>query len=125
MGTSTIFRRLNDLKRPLASMSKEELEKIDKLNPWSPQVDYVGGWDVQMELHNGNFHPLIWWYGGLLHLKDAPRKLDKMPYNRLTGKYTRVSEWTLLKKYLDAELNRLDKEYKKFKRKEYRNKKKK
>lgn len=53
MGTSTIFRRLNDLKRPLASMSKEELEKIDKLNPWSPQVDYVDGWDVQMELHNG------------------------------------------------------------------------
>ena len=107
----------------LANMFKEDLKKIDKLSPWAAEKESVNGWSVLIELHNRNFHPLIWWYGQLFHLRDAPRILAKKHYNRYTGKYTRESEWTLLKGCLEKELKYLDKEYKKFKAKEYRSKK--
>ncbi len=120
MGTSTIFRRFNDLHGTLASMSKEDLEKIDKLSPWRAEKESVHGWSILMELHNGNFHPLVWWYGQLFHLRDAPRLLTKKYYNKYTGKYLPASEWTLLKKFLEHELKELDKEYKKVSNEEIR-----
>lgn len=126
MGTSTLFRRLNDLRTPLAGMSKADLEKLDKMSPWGgAEKERVGGWSILMELHNGNFHPLIWWYGRLIHLKDAPKMLTGKYYHKYSGKYSRSSEWTLLRKYLEAELKELDKEYLRFKARQYRNKKKK
>ncbi|MFH1285974.1 MAG: hypothetical protein ABIH99_05330 [Candidatus Micrarchaeota archaeon] len=120
MGTSTIFRRHNDLACTLAGMSKKELESIDGLNPWKDEKESVRGWSILMELHNGNFHPLIWWYGRLLYLGDAPKLLTKKHYNYYTGKYSRSSEWTLLKNYLQQELARLDKIYKRYRMKEIR-----
>ncbi len=122
MGTSTIFRRLNDLGGKLSTMSKEELEKIDNLSPWNGEKESVRGWNVLMEPHNGNFYPLIWWYGRLMRLEDAPQLLAKKHYNKYTGKYSPSSEWTLLKKYLEYELKKLDKEYKKLRRKSKRGK---
>lgn len=123
MGTSTIFRRYNDWGGRLADMSKEDLEKIDKLSPWNNEKESVRGWSILMELHNGNVHPLIWWNGQMFHLRDAPKLLTKKHYNRYTGKYSQLSEWTLLKTYLERELKALDKEYKKLRTKQYRMKK--
>jgi hypothetical protein len=124
MGTSTIFKRFNDLHLDLARMSKKDLKKIDRLSPWAEEKEYVHGWSAEMELHNGNFYPLIWWYGRLMHLKDAPKLLNKKYYNKYTGKYSRYSEWSLLKSYLEHELEWLDKEYKRERAKEYRKMKK-
>ncbi|MFH1200405.1 MAG: hypothetical protein V1708_05025 [Candidatus Micrarchaeota archaeon] len=124
MGTSTIFRRFNDLHGNLAGMSKEDLEKIDQLSPWRAENESVRGWSILMELHNGNFNPLVWWHGRLFHLKDAPLLLTKKYYNRYTGKNSPASEWTLLRKYLEHELKELDKVYKRARAKEYRMKKK-
>jgi len=124
MGTSTIFRRWNDWCAKLANMSKEELEKLDESSPWGEEKERVRGWEVVMELHNGNFHPLIWWYGRLFHLRDAPKLLNKKHYNKYTGKYTRETEWTLVKGIIENELRYLDKEYKRIRAKEYRMKKK-
>ncbi len=120
MGTSTIFRRFNDFGGNLASMSKEDLEKIDKLSPWKAEKESVHGWSVLMELHNGNYNPLIWWYGRLMYLRDAPKLLKEKYYNKYTGKYTRESAWTLLKVVLQRELEELDKEYKRARAKRYR-----
>ena len=52
-----------------------------------------------------------------MHLKDAPKELAEKHYFRYTGKYSKSSSWTLLKKYLVSELEQLDKECKKQKRK--------
>lgn len=123
MGTSTIFRRFNDMRYGLANMTKEDLEKIDELSPWSKEKESVRGWAALMELHNGNFHPLIWWYGSLFHLMDAPTLLNKKYYSRYSGKHLRSSEWTLLKNYLQGQLGELDKDYKRIKAREYRLKK--
>jgi len=122
MGTSTIFRRYNDLRQNLADMTKEDLEKLDDLSPWGAERERLHGWEALMELHNGNIHPLIWWYGKLFHLRDAPGLLTQRHYNRYTGKYSRASEWTLLKRYLEGDLNALDKEYKRMRARRYRQK---
>ncbi|MBI5046995.1 hypothetical protein HZC07_04685 [Candidatus Micrarchaeota archaeon] len=122
MGTSTIFRRYNDLGRYLASMSKEDLEKIDKLSPWKEEKESVGGWSILMELHNGNMHPLVWWYGRLIHLRDAPKILTKKYYDTYRGKHLQASEWTLFKRYLEGELKALDKEYKRERARQYKKK---
>jgi len=123
MGTSTIFRRYNDMRYNLANMPKEDLKKLDELNPWTPEKERIHGWEILMELHNGNVHPLIWWYGQLFHLRDAPKLLTKRHYNRYTGKYSQASEWTLLKSHLEREIKALDKEYKKARARQYRKKK--
>ena len=104
MGTSTIFKRSNDFGGRLADMSKEELEMLDKLSPWKEDKDFVRGWSAIMELHNGNFNPLIWRYGRLFSLDDAPKILTKKYYSRYRGKTMREYEWTLLRRYLDAKL---------------------
>lgn len=122
MGTSTIFRRYNDVRFDLARMSKEDLEKLDELRPWGAEKESVHGWEALMELHNGNFHPLIWWYGRLFKLHDAPSLLTQRHYNRYTGKYSQASEWTLLRRHLEVELKALDKEYKRTRAKRYRRK---
>jgi len=124
MGTSTIFKRHNDLGCSLASMSKEELEKLDRLSPWGEKHESVGGWSAVLELHNGNFNPLIWWRGKLFRLQDAPKRLTGKYYNSYTGKYLPASEWTLLKKYLERELKELDREYKCARARRYREAKK-
>jgi hypothetical protein len=43
MGTSTLFKRHNDLGGRLSNMPKEELEKIDNLNPWKEDKEVVRG----------------------------------------------------------------------------------
>lgn len=123
MGTSTIFRRYNDFGGRLATMSKEELAKIDAMSAWKSEKDRVQGWEVLMELHNGNVHPLIWWNGQLFHLRDGPGFLLRRHYNRYTGKYSNISDWTLLKKYLERELKELDKAYRRLKARQYSAKK--
>jgi len=120
MGTSTLFRRYNDLRGRLSNMPKEELRKIDGLSPWKDEKEVVGGWSVIMELHNGDVIPLVWWRGRLFRLRDAPSILTERHYNRYTGKFTPAAEWTLLKRYLEAELERLDKEYKRARARQYR-----
>ena len=120
MGTATIFKRLNDLHGSLADMTKEELEKIDGSSPYSSEKLWLHGWSIEMELHTGNVEPLVWWKGRLMRLRDAPKLLTKKYYNKYSGKYSPSSEWTMLKKYLQAELEQLDKEFKRIKRREYR-----
>ena len=111
MGTTTIYLRLNDLKRELSSLTKEELNKIDELSPY--KENYALGWQAPLELHNGNVYPLVFWKGLLMRLEEVPNKLNKKYYSRLRGKHIREYEWTVLKKFLIAEINRLDKEFKK------------
>jgi len=123
MGTSTIFRRLNDLGGRLASMSKEELEKIDSLSPWKQEIESVRGWNAPLELHNGNAHILVWWYGRLMRIEDAPKQLSRKYYHKYSGKTLNVYEWTVLRKYCQNLLKQLDKEFKRLKRKSKRGKK--
>lgn len=113
------------MRRNLAEMPREELKKIDEMSPWGEKLEErVGGWSILMELHNGNIHPLIWWYGRLLRLEDAPKMLTGKHYNKYVGKDMRASSWALLRRYLEYELKRLDKEYRRIKAREYREKKK-
>ena len=97
-------------------MPKEDLKKIDESNPWNKERDGARGWSAVMELHNGNFHPLIWWYGRLIHLRDAPTQLANKHYNKYTGKHVRISDWTSI---MERELKELGKEYKKFRARQY------
>ena len=62
MGTSTIFIRFNDLSRNPSQMTKQELKEFDLMVPYAEEKKRVAGWRAEMELHNGNFHPLIWWH---------------------------------------------------------------
>ena len=113
MGTSTLFRRYNDLKTDLSTLSKKQLKDIDNLSPWGDKEKSVLGWDVLMELHNSCFYPLVFWGGRLLKLEDAPKALAKKGYDKYKGKETNKYEWTFLKKFLIYEIERLDKEFKK------------
>ncbi|MBI5036441.1 hypothetical protein HZC09_03785 [Candidatus Micrarchaeota archaeon] len=74
MGTSTIFRRHNDLYQALSGMSKGQLASLDKASPWRAEQDLPSGWSAPLELHNGNVHVLVWWYGRLMRLEDAPKQ---------------------------------------------------
>jgi len=49
-------------------------------------------------------------------LRDAPLSLANKHYNKYTGKYSQISDWTLLKRYLEQELKELDAVYKRARR---------
>ena len=91
--------------------------------PRGDEKERVHGWTVEMELHNGNIHPLIWWYGQLMRLRDAPKLLTGKYYSKYADKRLRSSEWTPLKAHLEQELELLDKEYKRDRARSYRKKK--
>jgi len=110
MGTTTFFLRLNDLGPKFEHMEKKDLKELAKLSPWG-ESDYYRGWSAPMEIHNGNADILVWWYGRLIKLRDAPGKLTEKYYSRFRGKTINEYEWTVFKKFAMAELERLDKEF--------------
>ena len=116
MGTTTFFLRHNDLGKPLNKMGKEELEKIDNLSPYAETPNYAG-WRTPIELHNGNVYALVFWNGRLMKIEDAQKVLSKKYYSKYRGKEVNEYEWTVLKKYMLSEIQRLDKEFKKSLRK--------
>lgn len=116
MGTTTFFLRHNDLGKPLSKMDKKELETLDRLSPYG-ETQHYAGWSVPFELHNGNIYALVFWKGKLMKIEDAPKILSKKYYNKYRGKEVNEYEWTVLKKYMLAEIQRLDKEFKKSLRK--------
>ena len=116
MGTTTFFLRYNDSGKPLNKMGKEELEKLNNLSPYD-ETPYYAGWQAPLELHNGNVYGLVFWKGRLMKIEDAPKILNKKYYSKHHGKEVNEYEWTVLKKYMLAEIQRLDKEFKKSLRK--------
>ena len=116
MGTTTFFLRYNDLGKPLNKMSKEGLEKLNNLSPYVT-TPYYAGWQVPLELHNGNVYILVFWKGRLMKIEDTPKVLNKKYYSKHRCKEVNEYEWTVLKKYMLAEIQRLDKEFKKSLRK--------
>lgn len=58
MGTTTFFLRHNDLTKPLNKMGKKELEKLSNFSPYVKTPNYAG-WQVPLELHNGNVYLLV------------------------------------------------------------------
>lgn len=113
MGTTTFYLRYNDLKKPLNKMSKKELEKLDNISPYkADQNSHYLGWRVPFELHNGNVYVLVFWKGQIMKLEQAPDMLNKKYYDRYQGKTIREYEWTLLRKYIIADIQRLDKKFK-------------
>ncbi len=121
MGTTSFFLRLNDLKKPLDKMTKKELAELDSLSPYGDKSSR-DGWHVPFELHNGNVYVLVFWKGRLMRLEDAPKILNKKYYSRRHGKEVNEYEWTVLKRYILAEVESLDKEFKKSLRKRNRDK---
>ncbi len=105
MGTTTFFLRNNDLGKPLNKMGKEELAKISNLSPYA-ETPYYGGWRVPVELHNGNVYVLVFWKGRLMKIEEAPKILTKKYYSKHRGKEVNEYEWTVLKKYMLAEMQR-------------------
>ena len=120
MGTTTFFLRLNDCAKPLHKMSKKELAELNGTTPYDDKP-YKGGWLVPLELHNGNVNALVFWKGRLMKIEDAPKVLNKKYYSKHRGKEVNECEWTVLKKYIMAEVQRLDKEFKKSVRKKPKN----
>ena len=116
MGTTTFFLKSNDLGKPLNKMGKGDLEKISNLSPYD-KSPYYAGWQTPMELHNGNVYVLVFWKGRLIKIEDAPKTLSKKYFSKHRGKEVSEYEWTVLKKYLLAEIQSLDKEFKKSRRK--------
>ena len=116
MGTTTFFLRLNDCGKPLHKMSKKELEELNNITPYDDKP-YKGGWLVPLELHNGNVNVLVFWKGRLMKIEDAPKVLNKKYYDKYRGKTLNKYEWTMLKRYLLAKIEHLDKEFKKARRK--------
>ena len=70
-----------------------------------------------MELHNGNVNTLVFWKGRLMKIENAPKVLNKKYYDARRGKKLNEYEWTMLKRHLLAEIEQLDKEFKKAQRK--------
>ncbi|MFA4982323.1 MAG: hypothetical protein WC592_07660 [Candidatus Omnitrophota bacterium] len=112
MGTTTFFLRYNDMGKPFTKMDKKELEKLDSLSPYG-ETQHHAGWSVPFELHNGNVYVLVFWKGRLMKIEDAPKILNKKYYSKHHGKEVNEYEWTVLKKYILAEIQRLDKEFRK------------
>ncbi len=112
MGTTSFFLRLNDLKKPLDKMTKKELAELDGLSPYGEEKQ-CAGWHVPFELHNGNVYTLVFWKGRLMRIEDAPKILNKKYYSKRHGKEVNEYEWTVLKRYILAEVENLDKEFKK------------
>jgi len=111
MGTSTIYKRMNDLGLQFKNMNKQDLKELEKLSPYNEEKDYRG-WNTPMELHNGNIYILVFWKGKLMKLEDAPKALNKKYYDKYSGKTLREYEWTLLKKLIMNETGYLDKKFK-------------
>ena len=111
MGTTTFFLRLNDCGKPLHKMDKKELEELNNFSPYDDKP-YRGSWLVPLELHNGNVYALVFWKGKLMKIEDAPKVLNKKYYSKHHGKEVNEYEWTVLKKYMLTEIQRLDKEFK-------------
>lgn len=116
MGTTTFFLRLNDCAKPLHKMSKKELAELNSTTPYDDKP-YKGGWLVPLELHNGNTYALVFWKGRLMKIENAPKVLNKKYYDTRRGKKLNEFEWTVLRRYLLAEIGQLDKEFKKAQRK--------
>src|SRR3990167_432456 len=112
MGTTTFYLRHNDFGARLQNLKKKEREKFDKLSPYSKDNHFLG-WHVPLELHNGNVYILVFWKGKLMKIEEAPKVLSKKYYSKHLGKEINEYEWTVLKKYMLAEIQRLDKEFKK------------
>lgn len=120
MGTTTFFLRPNDCGKPLHKMTKKELEELNSTTPYSDKP-YKGGWLVPLELHNGNVNVLVFWKGRLMKIENAPKTLNKKYYDKYRGKELNEYEWTVLRRYLLAEINYLDKEFKKAQRNNKKN----
>ncbi len=118
MGTSTFYLRYNDFGKLLNNMSKKELKKLDSLSPYDKERVYLG-WRVPIELHNGSVYVLVFWNGKLIKLENAPKILNKKYYSKYRNKTVNEYEWTVLKKYILAEIQRLDKKFKKSVRKKH------
>jgi len=58
MGTSTIYKKMNDFGLSFSNMTKKDLKKLDQLSKWSKEKDYHG-WGAPFELHNGNVYILV------------------------------------------------------------------
>ncbi len=112
MGTTTFFLRYNDSGKPLNKMGRKELKTLNNLSPYA-ESSYYAGWQVPLELHNGNVYLLVFWKGRLMKIEEAPKILNKKYYNKYRGKEVNEYEWTVLKKYMLAEIEKLDKEFKK------------
>lgn len=112
MGTTTFFLRHNDLSKPLDKMGKKDLARLNGLSPYG-ETKHFSGWHVPFELHNGNVYPLVFWKGNLMRLEDAPKVLNKKYYSKYRGKEVNEYEWTVLKRSLLAEIEELDKAFKK------------
>jgi len=112
MGTTTFYLRHNDIGRKLSNLKKKELKILDDLSPYK-ENHYAFGWEVPLELHNGNVYILIFWQGKLMKIEDAPKTLNKKYYDRYRGKTLREYEWTLLKNLILNQVKYLDKTFKK------------
>lgn len=112
MGTTTIYKKMNDLRLSFKNMSKKDLKELEKLSPFR-RDSYYHGWSAPFELHNRNVYVLVFWKGRLMKLEDAPKQLKKKYYDKYTGKIIREYEWTLLKKMILREVEHLDKGFKK------------
>ena len=97
-------------------MSKKELAELNSTTPYDDKP-YKGGWLVPLELHNGNVNVLVFWKGRLMKIENAPKVLNKKYYDTRRGKKLNEFEWTVLRRYLLAEIEQLDKEFKKAQRK--------
>jgi len=115
MGTSTIFKRHNDFGSRLAGMSKEELEKLDKVSPWAGEQNLPYGWTAPLELHNSDIHILLWWKGMLIRLENAPEQeiLHRKFWNRYKGKTENRSEWSIIKIALRYRIEEAERNYRK------------
>ena len=111
MGTTTLYLKRNDFARSFKAMTKEELEKLSSLSPYSKNQSYLG-WDVPLELHNGNVYILVFWKGKLMKLGDAPQQLNRKYYDKYKCKVCKEYEWTLLKGMMLKDIKYLDKNFK-------------
>ena len=77
MGTTTIFTRLNDLGAKFEHLSKEDLNKLGKLSPFSKEEQFYRGWKAAYELHNGNVYVLVFWKGRLMKLEEGAKNSEQ------------------------------------------------
>lgn len=98
-------------------MGREDIVRRTRIFLKADDKPYKGGWLVPLELHNGNVNALVFWKGRLMKIKNAPKVLNKKYYDTRRGKKLNEYEWTILKRHLLAEIEYLDKEFKKAQRK--------
>ena len=88
---------------------------LSNLSPYD-KSSYYTGWQAPLELHNGNVYVLVFWKGRLMRIEDAPKILNRKYFSKYRGKEVNEYEWTVLKRYLLSEIQSLDKEFKKSRR---------